>query len=56
MTMARSRGMPDSKTQRRWLVLAAAISLTVTAILVSLHLRESHMSGRGANASGLAQD
>jgi len=31
-------------------VFAALISITVTIILVSLHLRESHMAAPGATA------
>lgn len=42
--------MPDSRTQRRWLVLAALISVTVAVILVSLHLRESHSAAPDATA------
>lgn len=47
--------MPDSRTQRRWLVMTALVSLLVTIVLVSLHLRERdaaedvsvHLPGQG---------
>jgi hypothetical protein len=43
-------GTPTNKlpmeyaSPRRWLALAALISLTVAVVLVSLHLRERHMA------------
>lgn len=32
--------MPSSMSHRKWLVMTALISLTVTIVIVSLHLRE----------------
>jgi hypothetical protein len=32
----------DAVNPRKWLALAALISIVVTIVIVSLHLRESH--------------
>jgi len=34
----------DSVNPRKWLALAALISIVVAIVIVSLHLRESHMA------------